>query len=99
MPSCILCLQRILTDNPQQEEPRYATTRGHDETPTDDHKLVLTPTEEAQKGGIRKPKKKEAGRHAVQRQHYAELDFSDKRPIPPPPSDMFVVAYAEVGQA
>ena len=24
---------------------------------------------------------------------------ADERPIPPPPSDMFVVAYAEVGQA
>ena len=39
------------------------------------------------------------GRHAAQRQHYAELDFAEKRPIPPPPSDLFVVAYAEVGQA
>ena len=41
----------------------------------------------------------EAGRHAAQHQHYAELDFADRRPIPAPPSDMFVVAYAEVGQA
>ena len=70
------------------------------------------PTEETQKGGVRTSKEKEAfgvrnseleelepGRHAAQRQHYAELDFADERPIPPPPSDMFVVAYTEVGQA
>ena len=41
----------------------------------------------------------EAGMHATERQHYAELDFADRRPVRPPPSDMFVVAYAEVGQA
>ena len=78
----------------EEEEWGYATT---DETPTDDHKWVPMPTEEAQKGGARKLK--ETGRHAVQRQHYAELDFADERPIRPPPSEMFVVTYAEVGQA
>ena len=41
----------------------------------------------------------EAGMHATERQHYAELDFADRRPVPPPPSDMFVVAYAEVSHA
>ena len=52
-----------------------------------------------QKGGVRKPEQEEqeAGRHAAQR--CAEMDFANRRPIPPPPSDMFVVAYAEVGQA
>ena len=39
------------------------------------------------------------GQHDIHRQHYAELDFADRRPIPAPPHDMFVVAYAEVGQA
>ena len=43
--------------------------------------------------------REETGRHEPQRQHYAALDFADRRPIPAPPSDMFVVAYAEVGQA
>ena len=57
------------------------------------------PPEEAQKGGDRKPKEMEAGRHAAQRQHYAELDFADQRPIRAPPHEKFVVAYAEVGQA
>ena len=54
-----------------------------------------------QKGRVRKPvqAEQEAGRHAQLRQHYAELDFADRCPVPPPPSDMFVVAYAEVGQA
>ena len=97
-PACILCLQlsecshkRMSTVNPKGEEPP-SSTRGHDETPTDDHEWVegagrqLTmPAEEEQE---------EAGM-----QHYAELDFAEKHPIPPPPSDMFVVAYAEVGQA
>ena len=32
-------------------------------------------------------------------EHYAELDFADQHPIPPPPSDMFVITYADVGQA
>ena len=44
-------------------------------------------------------KEKEAGRHAAQRPIYAELHFADKLAIPAPPSDMFVVAYAEVGWA
>ena len=52
-----------------------------------------------QEGGVRKPTEEEAGRNAADRQHYVELDFDSRRPIPPPPSDMFVVAYAEVGQA
>ena len=34
----------------------------------------------------------------VQHQNYAELDFANKHPIPPPPGDMFGVTYAEVGQ-
>ena len=54
--------------------------------------------EEKQKGGVGKAEM-EAGWHAPQRQYYTELDFADQRPIPPSPSDMFVVAYAEVGQA
>ena len=96
--ACILCLQlsegshkQMLTVNPHEVEPP-SSTRGHDETPTDDHEGVkgagrqLTmPAEEEQE---------EAGR-----QHYAELDFAEKHPIPPPSCDMFVVAYAEVGQA
>ena len=77
--------------------PGSAPTRGHDETPMDDHEWVtgagkhlpMSP-EEAEP---------ESGRHEAQHQHYAELDFADRRPIPAPPSDMFVVAYAEVGQA
>ena len=78
------------TDNPQQEHTSGSfPTRGHGETPPGDH--------ETQKCGVRMPKEKEAGRHAAM--HYAELDFADKRPIPAPKSDMFVVAYAEVGQA
>ena len=91
---CILCLQ-----------PRCTTTRGYDVTQVD-HEWVKgagrqlpMPAEEAQKGDVRKAKEKEAGKHAVDRQHYAELDFADEHPIPAPPSDMFVVAYAEVGQA
>ena len=91
---CILCLQ-----------PRYTTTRGYDVTQVD-HECVKgggrqlpLPAEEAQKGGVRRAKEMEAGRHAVQRQHYAELDFADEHPIPAPPSDMFVVDYTEVGQA
>ena len=90
-----------MTVNPQQEEPGYATTCGHDETPAVEgagRQLSISP-EEAQKGGVRKPKEMEAVRHAAQCQHYAELDFADERPIPAPPSDMFVVAYAEVDQA
>ena len=56
--------------------------------------------EETQIGGVKRTgKEMEAGRHAAQPRHYAELDFADKRPVPPPASDMFVVAYAEVGQA
>ena len=53
------------------------------------------------KKGVRKPEQeeKEAGNRAVDRQDYAALDFADRHPIPPPPSDMFVVTYAEVGQA
>ena len=57
-------------------------------------------SEETQIGGVRKQKEEEeVGRHAPQRQYYTELDFADRRPIPAPPCDMFVVAYAEVGQA
>ena len=96
----------MFTVNPQQEEPGSATTRGHDETPSGDHewvkgagRLLLMPPEEKQKGGARKPKEKEATRHAAQCQHYAELGLADRCPSPAPPSNMFVVAYAEVGQA
>ena len=49
----------MLTDNPQEEELKYTTTRGHDETPTDDHEWLQMPTEETQKGGVRKSKEKE----------------------------------------
>ena len=80
---------------------RCAPTRGHDVT-SGDHEWVkgagrhlpMSPEEAEMKQA-----EMEAGRHAAQHQHYAELDFADRRPIPPPPSDMFVVAYAEVGQA
>ena len=83
----------MFTVNPQQEEPGCSPTRGHDETPSGDHEWV--------KGAGRQlpMPPEETGRHAPQCQHYAELDFAEKLPIPPPPSDMFVVAYAEVGQA
>ena len=71
----------------------------------DDHKSVKgagrqlpMSTEETQKCGVRMPKEKEAGRHAARYQHYAELDFAGQHPVPALPSDMFVVAYAEVGQ-
>ena len=95
----------MFTVNPQQEDTLgYAPTCGHDETP-DEHKWVKgagrqlqLPPEQDKKGGRRKPEQ-EAERHAAQCQHYAELDFADERPIPPPSCDMFVVAYAEVGQA
>ena len=99
----------MFTVNPQQEDTSgYAPTRGHDETPTDEHNWVKgagrqlqLPPEEKQKGGRRKPEQadQEAGRHAARHQHYAELDFADRGPIPPPSCDMFIVAYAEVGQA
>ena len=92
-----------------QDEVVCATTRGHDETPRDDHESVKgeeEPAEEEQEGVVMKPEQEqvperavEEGRHAVQRQHYAVLAFTEKRPVPPPPSDMLVVAYAEVGQA
>ena len=80
----------MVTVNPQGEEPP-SSTRGHDETPTDDHVWVKGAGRQLQM-----PPEKEARRQC---QHYAELDFAEKHPIPPPPSDMFVVAYAEVGQA
>ena len=55
--------------------------------------------EETQIGGdTRTGKEMEAGRHAAQRPIYTELDFADRRSTPPPTSDVFVVAYAEVGQ-
>ena len=80
-----------MTDKPQEDDtPGPATTRCHDETPTGDHEWVK---------GAGRQLQMEAGRCAAQRQHYAELHFADRRPIPAPPSDMFVVAYAEVGQA
>ena len=98
----------MLTFNPQQEVLGYVQTHGHDETPTDDCELVkgagrrlqMSPEQE-QKGGVRKPEQAEmeAGRQAAQHRYYAELYFADRRPIPAPPSDMFIVAYAEVGQA
>ena len=84
----------MLTDNPQEEDkPGGTLTRGHDETPSGDHEWVK------RAGRQLAMSREEAGRHEPQRQHYAELDFADRRPIPAPPSDMFVVAYAEVGQA
>ena len=57
---CILCLQLLmLTDNPQQEDPGYAPTHSHGETPMDDHKWMMgtgrqlpIPQEEKQKGGV-----------------------------------------------
>ena len=82
----------MLTDNPQQEDMLGSDpTRGHDETPLGDNEWV--------KGRQLSMSPEESGRHAARHQHYAELDFADRRPVPPPPSDMFVVAYAEVGQA
>ena len=58
------------------------------------------PPEETQIGGVERTENKmEAGRHAAQRPIYAELNFADRHPVPPPASDMFVAAYAEVGQA
>ena len=57
------------------------------------------PPEETQIGGVKRTEKEMvAGRHAAQRPIYAELNFADKRPVPPPASDMFVAGYAEVGQ-
>ena len=49
--------------------------------------------------GKRTEKEMEAVRHAAQRPIYAELNFADQRPVPPPASDTFVAGYAEVGQA
>ena len=65
------------------------------------HKRMLTvnPQEEEQVAGRQLPMPAEEEQEEAGRQHYAELDFAEKHPIPPPPSDMFVVAYAEVGQA
>ena len=86
IPVCILCLQLIIsTANPQQADtPGSAPT--NDETPMDNHEWMRRASRE-----LRMP----IERHALQRQHYAELDFADRCPIPAPPSDMFVVAYAE----
>ena len=85
----------MLTVNPQEDDtPGPATTRCHDETPTGDHMWVKRAGRQLQM-----LPEKEAGRYAAQRPIYADLDFADSRPIPAPPSDMFVVAYAEVGQA
>ena len=83
----------MLTDNPQEDDtPGPAATRCHDETPTGDHMWV-----EGAGRQLQMLPEKEAGRQAAQCPIYADLDFAD--PIPAPPSGMFVVAYAEVGQA
>ena len=82
------------TDNPQQEDtPGCTQTCGHDKTPSGDPEWV--------KGEDRQlpVPPEEAGMHAAQRQHYAELDFADRRPVPPPASGMSVVTYAEVSRA
>ena len=84
-----------MSENLQREVPRFATTHGHYVTQMvkGAGSQVPMPPEEEQKAIERQ----ETGRHAAQCQHYVELDFADERPIPPPPSDMFVVAYTEVG--
>ena len=51
---------------------------------------------EEEEGGV--PETMDARRQAAQRD-YADLDFSEQRPVPAPKSDMFVVVYAQVGQA
>ncbi len=90
MPVCILCIQRsevfqmpMLPVNPQEGELEKPHCNG----------------ETGSTSTLLRSEEPEAGRHAAQRQHYAELDFADRRPIPAPPSDMFVVAYAEVSEA
>ena len=49
-----------------------------------------------EEGGV--PETTDTRRQAAQR-HYAELDFSEKRPVPAPESDMFVVVNSQVSQA
>ena len=44
------------------------------------------------------PEEMESGR-AQHPQQYAKLDFTERRPVPAPPIDMFVVGYAEVRKA
>ena len=61
--------------------------------------LPILPEQTQIGGDMGTGKEMEAGRHAAQRPIYAELDFADKRPVPPPASDVFVAGYAEVGQA
>ena len=94
------------TDNPQQEDtPGCTPPRSHSETPSDDHEwmegeqLPILPEETQVGGDTRTGKEMEAGRHAAQRPIYAELNFAEKRPVPPPTSDMCVAGYAEVSQA
>ena len=95
----------MLTDDPQRENPRSATTRSDDDVADNLFKEAgrqfPMPPEEKQKGGVRKPvqAEPEAVKHAAQSQHYAELDFIDRDTSPPPPSDRVVVACAEVSQA
>ena len=60
--------------------------------------LTVNPHEVEQVAGRQLPMPAEEKQKEAERQ-YAELNFAEKHPIPPPPSDMFVVAYAEVGQA
>ena len=83
IPTCILCLQLLMsTVNPQQEGTQ---AHGHDERPMDDHKWV-------KRADIRLPMSPEkAGRLATQRQHHA-----DQRPISAPECAMRVVACGEV---
>ena len=95
MPVCILCIQHsevfqmpMLPVNPQEGELEKPHCNGETTLNATGSTSTLLRSEEP-----------EAGRHAAQRQHYAELDFADRRPIPAPPSGTFVVAYAEVGQA
>ena len=73
----------------EEDAQMEATTQS---SKSDDDELVVGTVS-------RVPMPAEERRHATQYQHYADLDFADRRPIPPPPSDMFVVAYAEIGQA
>ena len=40
----------------------------------------------------------ESGR-AQHLHHYAKLDFAERRPAPAPPSEMYVVKYAEINEA
>ena len=94
---------------PRSKVPAYTSPGGHDATPTlDDHERIKgagmplpVPPEEKEGAGVPQdgqPEEMEAGtaQHPPQ---YAELDFAERRPVPAPPSEMFAVAYAEIGTA